>query len=171
MESRIKNIILIILILVSSFLIGYIIIQKNNLEPPEVKYELHRDTVYVTDTIIKQKTKIQYITKDSIQYIYKTDSIVDTIKIDIPIEHKIYRDTITNDSNTYDISIRYSGYNSSIDELNIQSTYNNKIVIQKKKQRRFHISLQAGYYTGYNLIDKQIYSGPGGGIGFSYDIW
>lgn len=169
--ERAKTITIIILILGLLFTIGYIIYQVKNPGSPEVEYVLHTDTLYINDTIIKQKTKIQYITRDSIQYIYKTDSISDTVFVDVPIEHKIYRDTIQNDSNTYDINIRYSGYRSSIDELNIKAMHTNKITIPKQKQRRFHISLEAGYYTGYNLVDKQLYSGPGAGIGFSYDIW
>lgn len=164
-------IVLIIIALASLFFNGWQFYQRNHLSPTEPILVTLHDTLVIDSTRVVEHTKLQYITKDSIQYVYKTDSVVDSIYIPIDIEHKTYRDTITNESTTYDIHIDYSGYNSNIDRLEIKTQWQKEVTIPQKKPRKFHISLQAGYYTGYNLVDKRLYSGPGAGIGISYDLW
>lgn len=163
--------ILVIIAIVSLFFNGWQFYQRTQVPPTEPILVTLHDTLVIDSTRVVEHTKLQYITKDSIQYVYKTDSVVDSIYIPIDIEHKIYKDTLENDSASYDISILYSGFHSSIDEINIKSIRSTEVSFQCPKPRKFHIALSAGYYTGYNLIDRKIYSGPGAGISFTYDLW
>lgn len=121
--ERAKTITIIILLLGLLLSIGYTFYLHKNSEPPEVIYVAHTDTLTLTDTIINQHTQIRYITTHDTLITYVHDSITDTIHFEIPIEHKTYRDTITNDSTTYDIHIDYSGYNSNIDRLEIKTQW------------------------------------------------
>lgn len=43
--------------------------------------------------------------------------------------------------------------------------------LQQKKIRRFGVSIYAGFNTGYDLIGKKVYAGPGVGIGVSYTLF
>lgn len=44
------------------------------------------------------------------------------------------------------------------------------IFLKKRKKQRFTFSLQAGYYVGYDLVDKGVFTGPGAGIGVSFNF-
>ena len=89
----------------------------------------------------------------------------------IPIEHKQYKDTfITDTSKTY-LSIDYSGYKASIDNISFYSNYNIK-PIEKNKIKGFGqfvgLSINVGYGIGLNYNDKSFNNSPYIGIGISY---
>lgn len=45
------------------------------------------------------------------------------------------------------------------------------VYLQQKRVRRFGVSIYAGFNTGYDLIGKKMYAGPGVGIGVSYILF
>lgn len=160
--------ILIIIAIVSLFFNGWQFYQRTQV--PLSGDVLHiTDTIYVDNIRIQEKTKLKYITKfDTIKEIQVKDSIIHD-SISLPISHYNYKDTLKNDSLTSYISIDYSGFHSQINNLELVNDLH--YTIPQKKPRKFHIALSAGYYTGYNLIDRKLYSGPGAGISFTYDLW
>lgn len=83
----------------------------SNIAPPK---EVH-DTILHTDTCIVEK--LRYVTKfdTAVVVINKHTHDTDTVYVQLPIEHKEYRDTIGRDSARATIDILYSGYHAKID--------------------------------------------------------
>jgi len=100
--------ILFILSLIANTILGICLSNKKT-DIIERKIEVHDTTTVVRDSIISH-TVTKYVTNfDTLVYIIKdTDTI--SIPIELPIEHKTYRDTINKDSIVYDIQIDYSGF-------------------------------------------------------------
>lgn len=132
-----------------------------------------RDTITTTEFVDKIKYVNHYDTAfiTSFDTIYNNDTLTftDTLKVEIPIEHKESSFEIKKDSFEATGTIHYHGFRACVDSVDID--YKFTYVPQVEKKRKWHISLSAGYYTGYNLVDRQIYSGPGAGISISYDLW
>lgn len=171
-----KNWIIAILCIVCSgvlFLWGYSFYHQSHFDPPEPIY-VH-DTITLTNTIkdtviiekVKYKTKHDTVVTRDIVIADSSYQIKDTISFDI--EHKEAKFNISKDSLNIEGNILYHGYSAGIDTIMLN--YDFKYTPPVQKQRKFHISLQAGYYTGYNFVNGGIYSGLGAGIGISYDLW
>jgi len=111
MNSKILNkvlgVLVIILIIICTIL--GICLSNKKTDIIERKVEVHDTTTVVRDSIISH-TVTKYITSfDTVLSIIKdTDTIA--VPVELPIEHKQYRDTINKDSIVYDIQIDYSGF-------------------------------------------------------------
>lgn len=140
----------------------------------------HKETEYVTietrDTIVVekerliQKTKIEYITQYDTAYI-PSDTVFagDTVFVEIPIEHKIYEDTLVTDTSRTELSIRYSGYKANLDRVGINTYYKRDVPIERKKSgfRQFvGIGVGGGISTGYDIMHRN-YSYPSVGVGIT----
>lgn len=167
-KEKILHIINVVLI-VAVVILSVFLYKSCSAEPPA--------PVVITDTCVVTEfvDKIKYVTHyDTIvTYKFVPDSLNDTIEvkdtIHIPIEYKQSEFEIKKDSFEGKGIIHYHGFKSDIDSVNFDYSFTYTPPVEKK--RKWHISLQAGYYTGYNLIDRKIFSGPGAGIGISYDLW
>lgn len=177
MQNNWKNILIIILVLVSCFLAGYIIYQvKNPVSPEETKITLH-DTITLTNTVhdtlivekVRYKTKYDTVFTRNINIDDSVYQVTDTLSFDV--EHKEASFSITDDSLTIKTLVFYQGINTKIDSVQTVYDFNYTVKQPVQKQRRFNISLTAGYYTGYNLIDNKIYSGPGAGISIGIRLY
>lgn len=140
------------------------------------------DTIVINDTIVRtdtayiaSKTKILYKTTHDTIVIAKIDSIheVDTIRIEIPIEHKEYRDTFSTDSSSINLAVKFSGYHTKIDSVGLD--YNFLVepkVITKKKGFGWCLmpSINLGYGLGVNPSTSVFtpYIGVGVSIGWGY---
>lgn len=137
-----------------------------------VEYTTAVDTCIVYDTVKcfkpvpKDSIVICYVTATlpAVQHI-DTVTVFDSIKVEIPITQKEYKDS------TYHAFV--SGYVPSLDSIivypktiYVNSTTTNKYI---PKTKRWGIGLQAGYgaYTTNNIV----HTAPYIGIGISYNIF
>ena len=144
--------------------IGYIVNERRNAHPNEIKVKV--DTLFVYDTIFVEKPVIKKVeTIDTLLLpVPTTDTLMlhDTVLIHLPIEQRQYSDP------------RYtawvSGYRPQLDSIQIyqQTQYITKEVKVATKPKRWGIGLQAGY--GVSFSNKQIKATPYIGIGISYNI-
>ncbi|MDR2950728.1 MAG: hypothetical protein LBV71_16190 [Prevotella sp.] len=102
------------------------------------------DTLYITDSIIINKPQYidKYITHHITDTLYSVDSIL--VPVHIPIETAIYSDS----TSTYKYKAQISGYNPSLDKLDIYTTtpqYNSTTIIKQGKPKKFSLSVGVGY--------------------------
>lgn len=144
--------------------------RKNTTTVPEVV--TITDTVYIDKERIVEHTNTKYITLVDTFYI-KGDTLKDTIWLkDLPIEHKVYTDTITTDSTRSIIKASYSGFNPSLDNLYIQTEITQQKQDKYPSRKKFGWNISGGLYGGYGLgingLTPQI--GLGVTIGWGYRI-
>lgn len=169
--KKVLNWIFGILLLVSLFFNCLQFYQMRHQNPPD-DIEIHqKDTILITkhDTCWKDTTI--YKTKYDTLIFYKRDSTnEDTIKIEIPIEHKKYSFKTEKDSMKIEGDIYYHGYKAEIDTTDIRYEYN--FTQKLPKQRKIGLVWNAGIYAGYGIgfNNGQYYFSPEVGIGFSIGI-
>lgn len=159
MSSRLKGSLLLLAIVAAAFLIGRVSAKQPILEVEKVRV----DTLYIRDTITREKpiyTRV-YV-RDSI-YVTDTLHIRDTMWL--PREVKVYEDE------RYRAEV--SGYQPSLDRIDIYVkdrivTQDKTQVVTVKRNARWGIGLQAGY--GAMLNDGRIQGTPYIGIGLSWNI-
>lgn len=158
-------IVICILFLISLFF-NYRLYKQRN------KYEIKIDTIYCKDSIlvsnevIKEKVKFKYLTFSDTTFSYKKDSIFITDTIKIPISHYEYKDTINNDSINYFLNIKYSGYKANLDTLSISTKflYQTPTIIQYKNKKWGH-GLNLGIGVGYDFKNTPFF-----GVYFGYGL-
>lgn len=132
-----------------------------------------RDTIQVDREVIKWKERVRYVTKfDTIIYAIR-DTVSDTIRVELPIEHKEYRDTITNDSTRIIMAIDYSGFKPQLDRVWVDYSADRRYAVQSKKKGHFGqfvgVGVQVGYGLGVSVTPKfEPYIGIGISYGFGY---
>lgn len=143
----------------------------NKQDPPKtIKVPVH-DTVTIDSIQIKWKEKPVEVLRIDTFYTTKDG---DTIKTpEIPIIKKVYEDTISTDSTSTEIKIQYSGFNASINGIELRHNYFNKtqIIPEKKKLISPFIFVEGG--PSFNQTFKQIDGaevGIGAGI-YIKDSW
>lgn len=172
MKTILKSILIGFICLLTGFLLGgggFYCYYKN--KPSETIYL--RDTISIPYEVIKYKTKVKYVTKFDTVVCVVRDSVVDTVQIELPIEHKVYQDTIKTDTTNINIGIEYSGFKPQLDRVWIDYSYTGKQVVKSKKKGKFGqsvvIGVQAGYGIGIsNPVKFQPYIGIGVTYGFGY---
>lgn len=170
MRSVLKSILIGFICLLTGFLLGgggFYYYYKN--KPSETIYL--RDTVSIPYEVIKYKERVKYVTEFDTIICVVRDSVVDTVRIELPIEHKVYQDTITTDTTNINIGIEYSGYRAQIDNLWIDYTYKQREPLKSKKKGKFGQSIVVGVQAGYGIgipVKFQPYIGVGVTYGFGY---
>ena len=144
--------------------IGYIVNERRNAHPNEIKVKV--DTLFVYDTIFVEKPVIKKVEIiDTLRLpVPITDTLMlhDTVLVHLPIEQRQYSDP------------RYtawvSGYRPQLDSIQIYQTteYITKEIKTVTKPRRWGIGLQAGY--GVSLHNGKVFPAPYIGVGLSYSI-
>ena len=138
---------------------------------PDVPVEpiVIHDTLTITDTFrIAGKTKVQYVTLTDTMVVRDTD----TIRMEIPIEHKVYHDTISTDSSSVELGVYFEGYKAKIDSVKV--AYKCEIsptTIEKKRGWGWFVgpSVQVGYGVAFGSpIVAAPYVGVGVSIGWGY---
>ena len=169
MGNKILNYILGVLLILSIGLNIYLGISLKNSQ-----IEIVHETVYVKDTVVRDSIQIQekvrtvFKTQFDTAIILKRDTIQDTLYVELPIEHKQYKETINKDSIIYDVQIDYSGFHPSLDRIEVGSNFvRQEIKVEKDKPWRFGVMI--GPYIGYggqiNPTTKVVTAGPEIGIG------
>lgn len=156
---------------IASFIINiilYICLMSNcrGSEPTtKVEYIPVHDTVTVTQERIVEKTKVKYIDRIDTFYVYNGDTIYVQ---DLPIEHKEYKDTISTDSTSTEINIKYSGFNANIEEVGLKHNYYEKketvVLPPKKVTVVWFVGFSAGYGGHGNVNNGTFGHGPEAGI-------
>lgn len=116
---------------------------------PKIEYIEKHDTVTVEKERIVEKTKIKYI--DRIDTFYVKESGDTVLVPDLPIEHKVYEDTIKNDSTSTEIKIEYSGFNAKVDGVYVHHNYFEKQTTIVKEPKKVGIVWFVGAYAGYGV--------------------
>lgn len=140
----------------------------NKIEPKVIEVPVH-DTVTVDSIRIEEKTKWKYNTKfDTVTY-YCSDTDTVFVPITIPIGHYTYKDTISTDSTSAELTINYEGYKSKIDSISLIYNYINKTVIIPEEKKRFTPFIEAEVGPVINANFNGINGaaiGVGGGVIF-----
>ena len=168
MSTGYKN----ILKYISSVIIGIIIGILINI--PSCQKESGSEVIYkeVHDTVTIDSVRIQWKTKPVEVYLIDTFYVKesgDTVKLDsLPIEKKVYKDTIINDSTSTEIQVNFHGFDAGIDSIWLRHNYFEKettIVKQPKKVGLvWAIGLGAGF-GGHASINGETFGyGPQIGI-------
>lgn len=134
--------------LVIGFVIGILINIPSckKVEPQVIKVPVH-DTITIDSIQIKWKERPVEVLRIDTFYTTKDG---DTIKTpEIPIIKKVYEDTISTDSTSTEIKIQYSGFNASIDEIQLRHNYYNTKEIIVKEPKRVGLVWFVGAYVGY----------------------
>ncbi len=137
------------------------------------------ECILVTDTVvIKQDSiieKTKFITKRDtiVQFIRinDVDTIHDTLKVSIPIEHKTSEFNLKKDSFELKQKIHHSGWNSHIDSIECNYNFNYEVTKPKPKKIGlvWYIGLGVGGGANINVNNRTFDYGPNfglqGGIG------
>lgn len=151
------------------FLYDYKVAQIEEKYAPEPI--IQHDTIVRDSIQIQEKVKWKYVTKyDTVIYV-QTDTMTDTVYVQIPIDHYQYRDTGSTDSTKYSLGINYSGYKASLDSVWFNYSYTPQTIVKTKRNGwRQHVGI--GVHTGYgahiNSRDGTFVTGPYIGIGINY---
>lgn len=127
------------------------------------------DTLTIRDTLrIAGKTKTVYVSLTDTMIVRDTD----TIRIEIPIEHKEYRDTFETDSSRIELGVHYQGYKAKIDSIDLKSRYTiQPSVVEKKRGFAWCVmpSVQVGYGVAFGSpVVAAPYVGIGVSVGWGY---
>lgn len=128
------------------------------------------DTIVVDSIRIQEKTNIVYKDKIDTFYVVKADTVY--LK-DLPIEYKIYKDTIKTDSTSTEIEIDYHGFSSGIDKVYLSHQYyfKHEIIPEQKKRISPFVFVEIGpmFYPSFKDVNG-IALGAGAGI-YVKDKW
>lgn len=159
-----KFIVVIFILVLFIALIGGICVSHlgGNSQLPNVKVDTI--TVYVDSVRIEERTKIKYIKLIDTFYVKQAaDTIRDTVWLnDLPIEHKTYSDTITQDSVKSQVTINYHGFDAGIDDITLFHNVTHKCTIVNPR-KKFGWNLSVGPYIGFGTDFRGV--GPSVGVG------
>lgn len=161
------GVVLIILLIVFEFIFINRIKEQTKKEVlSTITREIVTDTISITDTIIKSKTKLLYKDRVDTFIILQEDTIVKEILVEIPIEHKQYIDTLNTDSGSFNIDIIYSGYKANIDNLNL--SYKSIVTPREVDKNDWRQFIGLGLALGYGVDLKTPQFAPNVSIVLTY---
>lgn len=150
MRTLYKKILYSIGLMLVGFAIGILVnIPSCQKQKSHIEYITVHDTTFIPQERIVEKTKKVFITKIDSFYV-KTPG--DTVYIQsIPIEYKEYRDTFNTDTTSAKLKINYHGWNSDIDSIRLDYSYNNTREVIVQPPKKFGFDLVIGPYVGYGV--------------------
>lgn len=150
-----------------SSLILYFCVGRKTVEVEKMVYV--RDTISIPVETIKYKERVKYVTEFDTIICVVRDSVYDTIRVELPIEHKQYKDTILTDTTDIKVDIEYSGFKPQLDRVWIDYSYKNKQTLKSPKKGKFGQSIVIGVQVGYGVgISNPIKFNPYVGVGITY---
>jgi len=141
-------------------------IEEKHAPKPVIQY----DTIIRDSIQIQEKVKWKYVTKYDTAIRIQHDTFLDTVYVQIPIDHYQYRDTGSTDSTKYSLGIDYSGYKASLDSVWFNYSYTPQTIVKTKRNGwgpYVGIGLNVGYGATINAIDRTFVPGPYIGVGVS----
>lgn len=178
MWKKVLNWLIGIALLVALIICGLQFYYIHNQSAPEVIEIVKNDTIVVTknDTIFKER--IKYVTTIDTAIIFQRDSIIDTIYVTLPDEHKEATFKKSQDSIDLEAKIHYHGYKAEIDTVEFAYQLHYTYEIPKQKPKKFGWCITFGPSISYDITldtqNKTWSHGPAAGfsivIGPSYII-
>lgn len=145
MKNVWKYIISIVIGIIIGILINISSRQKES--EPEVIYKEVHDTVTIDSVRIQWKTKPVEVYLIDTFYVKESG---DTIKLDsLPIEKKMYKDTIINDSTSTEIQVNFHGFNAGIDSIWLRHNYFEKETTIIKQPKKVGLVWAVGVGVGF----------------------
>ena len=131
--------------------------------------EVVHDTIAIREEVIREKTVVRSVTEYDTAIVFLHDTIRDTIVIQIPIEQKEYRDTVSADSMRVRLHILFHGYHAGIDHVGL--SYDARPIIRTEVRKKgwgqfVGIGIGAGY--GACVQSGIVYAGPQVGLNVVY---
>lgn len=138
-------------------------------QPEPSKPEIVHDTITVTEEDIKEKTSVRSVWKYDTAVIFLRDTIHDTVRVQIPIENKVYNDTLCIDSARVRLNILFHGYRAEIDRINLGADIRPTIrrEIKRNGWGQF-IGLGIGLGYGASVVNGSVYAAPEVGVHVTY---
>lgn len=174
MSENTKNVIMILLLAVILALLFTGKCTKLPQESDEPEPKVFYDTISLHDTIIKWKVRVDSVTHYDTTFVFIKDSVGDSLQVELPITHNSFSDSVITDSSKVFLDIRYSGFQASLDEVNVRTQYTLKPETVVKKTG-WGPMVVAGVHLGYGASvtpTGQVYLGPelslGITVGFGY---
>lgn len=138
-------------------------------QPPAAPAVIH-DTITINDTVrLAGKTKIKYITPTEEEFVIEHDTVRDTVRVPVPIEHKEYRDTFCTDSSRIELGVQFSGYKANIDNVDLQYHFEvePRTIVKRKGWGQF-IGVGIGVGYGASVVGQTVYAAPEIGLHITY---
>lgn len=142
-----------------------------------------RDTIEVNNPAdIAAHTKPKYILKHDTLWLPRpevpcdsTDSVTDSIPVELPIMCYEYRDTFRTDSSRIELGVQFSGYDAKIDSVDLQYQFNiqPRTIVKKRGWGQFiGIGVGVGYGASFvgnpSSVGTTIYAAPEIGVHLVY---
>ena len=135
--------------LIIGIIIGILINIPSCSKQPEPKIEYKE----VHDTITIDSVRIQWKTKPVEVYLIDTFYVKEsgeTVKLDsFPIEKKVYKDTVINDSTSTEIQVNFHGFNADIDSIWLKHNYFEKETTIVKEPKKIGLVWAIGVGVGF----------------------
>lgn len=133
---------------------------------PKIEYKEVHDTVTIDSIRIQWKTKPVEVYLTDTFYVKESG---DTVKLDsLPIEKKVYKDTVINDSTSTEIQVNFHGFNAGIDSIWLKHNYFEKETTIVKEPKKvglvWAIGPSLGYSATINPVNGQLNHGISGGV-------
>lgn len=119
--------------------------------------------VEIHDTIVRTAVDIDTLYLDRLRYvevydtavIFEHDTVTDTIYMNIPIEHREYRDTFGTDSAKVAVNIKYHGFRAGIDTASYMLDVIPQVHIKRNGWGQFvGVGVSAGYGIGMGVTPR-----------------
>ena len=164
-----QHIPLLVATMVAGLLVGAGVRSCKGAQPEPSKPEVIHDTVTIEKEAIEDNTAVRSVEPYDTAVVLIHDTVQDTIYIEIPIEHKQYRDTINADSARIRLNILFHGYRAGIDHIGVSYDIRpvTRTEIRKKGWGQFvGVGIGAGY--GVSAHGGNVYASPQVGINIVY---
>lgn len=169
------NIALLILFILSiSLNVYFFILDNKQKEKTTIIEKWNTDTIKIDSIQIKEIEKIKWKTNFDTIVKYKTDTVIDSILVEIPIYQHTFDSTIVKNDIITNLNIGYSGFKSQIDYINLDSKIKNtETTTTVVKKKRINQGLNIGLGIGYGFVpngNNQFLLKPYVGINVNYGI-
>lgn len=132
-----------------------------------VEIEVH-DTLLITKHDTCWKDTVIYRTKWDTLLVIEKDSIKDTIKLELPIEHKQASFKTSRDSIDIEADIYYHGFKAEVDSTAIRYNFHWTEQIPEPKKKKFGWCITVGPSVNlgfnYDMVGNRVGAGPGLGV-------
>lgn len=162
--------------LITSIVINIILcicLMSNCSQKPQIttEYVEKHDTITLVEERIVEHTKVQYVNTTDTFYVTNNDTVY---LYDLPIDYKVYSDTITSDSSETKLDVYYHGFASDIDSIKLNYKYNKEIQTIIQQPKKWGMVVSFGFYGGFgvhgNIQQGTFGYGPEFGVGVQVGI-
>ena len=169
MQLSLRHIALLVVTMAGGVLVGAGLRNCKGTQQPTLEPVVIHDTVTIHEDVIKEKITVRSVVEYDTAVIYLRDTIRDTVRVQIPIEHKVYNDTLCIDSARVRLNILFHGYKAEIDQISMGADI--RPVIRREIKRNGwgqFIGLGIGLGYGASVVNGSVYAAPEVGVHVTY---